>query len=154
MLVGGLATMACAGNGSEGEFPCAAASCLRPAEATDDTCPPAPESATDIYTCQTPPPRLKSYDAIVPGSSFSLPVVQDGSGAWVPAERLSMPQHHSSTIVWRDRDHQLDSLRDERVLVIALGLGRTSIDHDPNRGYWFATYGAEVMNVCSCKPKR
>lgn len=95
------------------------------------------------------PPILTAYDAITPDVRFSLVLARDERGGWGPAERLSMPLHHASTITWTGVTHQLASAGVDRVLVVATGLGRLSLEHDQARNTWFATYGARVERVCT-----
>jgi hypothetical protein len=93
------------------------------------------------------PPVLESYDAIEQGRTFSLVIAQDERGVWHPARSLGMPHHHASSIEWRE-SALLDAHRGARVVVAATGLGRTSLEHDPGRHVWFATYAARIDRVC------
>jgi hypothetical protein len=95
------------------------------------------------------PPALRAYDAIAPDLRFSLVLTRDARGVWTPADRLDMPLHHASTIAWTDDAQLLASARVDRVLVVATGLGRVSLEHDERRNTWFATYGARVERVCA-----
>jgi hypothetical protein len=95
-------------------------------------------------------PPLEDYSAITAGARFSLVVRREPSGAWVPITPLRMPLHHASTIVF---DPSLDAMIEERergipVKVLAVGLGRRSIEHDPRRHAWFATYAARPERAC------
>jgi hypothetical protein len=108
------------------------------------------EDAADTTECDaTAAPRLTAYDAIEPDVRFSLVLARDARGVWEPAERLDMPLHHASTITWTDDAQLLESARANRVLVVATGLGRISIEHDERRNTWFVTYGARVERVCA-----
>lgn len=94
-------------------------------------------------------PTLLDYSDVREGAPFSLLVRREPSGAWVPAEPLRMPMHHASSLVF---EPALDALvheaeRDRPVLVLAVGLGRRSIEHDARRHAWFATYGARVVQA-------
>lgn len=95
------------------------------------------------------PPALTAYDAIIRDVKFSLVLTRDARGVWSPADRLDMPLRHASSIVWTDDAQQLASARVDRVLVVAKGLGRISIEHDEQRNTWFVTYGARVERVCA-----
>jgi hypothetical protein len=110
---------------------------------------PAPREAAPPLdgACDPLPAALASYDAITDGAAFTLALVRDDRGVWVPAERLPMPLHHASAIEWQGAD-LLDAHAGARVTVIATGLGRTSIDHDADRNTWFATYAARIERVC------
>lgn len=93
------------------------------------------------------PPALAAYDEIVAGIRFSLELEENADGVWVPANRLHMPLHHASTIAWEDAQ-ALEDHRGGRVVVEATGLGRMSLEHDPDRRTWFAVYGARIDRVC------
>jgi len=112
--------------------------------------PPSSIAATpsSSLACASLPAALSSYDAITEGTPFSLTLLRDEHGAWLPAAPLAMPLHHASTIAWTDEAHLLDAQRDPQVVVVATGLGRTSIEHDEARGVWFATYAARVDRLC------
>jgi hypothetical protein len=98
-------------------------------------------------------PALRDYSDIAAGARFSLVVRRAPSGAWGPAAPLRMPLHHASTIVF---EPALDTMIEERergglVLVLAVGLGRRSIEHDPRRGAFFATYAARPERTCPAR---
>jgi hypothetical protein len=97
--------------------------------------------------CDPLPPTLTRYDAIEEGLRFSLSIVEDENGWWMPAEPLQMPFHHASHIDWEDDRKLLAHHHGSRVRVVAVGLGRTSIHQDPHRRMWHATYGARVECV-------
>ncbi|MBL8680326.1 MAG: hypothetical protein JNK05_14210 [Myxococcales bacterium] len=107
--------------------------------------------ATPAGGCDTSAhPAITDYTDIVAGRAFSLLVRREASGAWVPAQPLRMPMHHASTIVF---EPSLDTLVSDAGaattwLVLATGLGRRSLDHDPRRHTWFATYAARPERVC------
>ena len=95
-------------------------------------------------------PTLGDYSDVREGAAFSLVVRREPSGAWLPAEPLPMPMHHAS-MLWFEP--HLDTLvteadRARPVLVLAMGLGRRSLEHDARRHTWFATYAARVERVC------
>jgi hypothetical protein len=122
--------------------------------ATSDplTGPPVPGSSVPPG-CEAAvlPDPLDRYDAITAGAMFSLELVHDARGAWVPGVQLEMPLHHASTIEWRARE-LLEPHAGGRVVVVATGEGRTSIVHDPQRNTWFATYAARIERVCPVAP--
>jgi hypothetical protein len=106
---------------------------------------------TSATACDTSAhPTLEDYSEVREGAAFSLLVRRETSGAWVPVQPLRMPMHHASALVF---EPPLDSLvpeprRAQPVLVIATGLGRRSLEHDPRRRAWFATYAARVERAC------
>lgn len=117
------------------------ASATQDARVNDDATSPACDASA--Y------PALLDYSDVREGAPFSLLVRREPSGAWVPAEPLRMPMHHASSLVF---EPALDTLvseaeRDRPVLVLAVGLGRRSIEHDARRHAWFATYGARVVQA-------
>jgi hypothetical protein len=101
--------------------------------------------------CEPLPPVLSSYDAIVDGLEFTLVLAQDERGVWLPVPALDMPSHHASSIDWSG-DAQLEAFRGSQVHVVAVGLGRTKLEHDPARGVWFATYAARIERACLRPP--
>jgi hypothetical protein len=109
---------------------------------TVSTSAAAPPSA-----CQAVPPALASYDAITAGQPFSLQLERGTDTTWQPREQLKMPLHHASQLAWVDTT-ALDAQRDDVVTVVAMGLGRTSLEHDPDRNTWFASYAARIEHVC------
>ena len=87
------------------------------------------------------------------GARFSLLLERDAGGVWRPAVRLQMPHHHASALVFEPPVDAVmgDALRasaPSRVVVLATGLGRRSIEHVPPRRAWFATYAARPDRVC------
>jgi hypothetical protein len=111
---------------------------------------PAKAESADASECDGDrPPALHSYDAIMHDVRFSLVLTRDARGVWTPADRLDMPLHHASMIAWTDDAQLLASAQVDRVLVVATGLGRVSLEHDEGRNTWFATYGARVERVCA-----
>lgn len=110
-----------------------------PSPAADTGCDPANQ-----------PARLTAYDAIRPGLRFTLDLVEDARSVWVPAERLTMPMHHASEIVW-EHNEPLASHHGGRVRIVAVGIGRRRLDHDPRRNTWFASYAATIETVCPAR---
>jgi hypothetical protein len=83
-----------------------------------------------------------------PGYAANV-VARSVSGSWMLADTLDMPMHHASMIAWTDDAQLLASAQVDRVLVVATGLGRVSLEHDQRRTMWFATYAARVERVCA-----
>lgn len=124
---------------------------MRTTDASQETRDAADAPATPASGCDTSAhPAITDYTEIVAGRAFSLVVRREASGAWVPARPLRMPMHHASTLVF---EPSLDTLVPDAGsattwLVLATGLGRRSLDHDPRRHTWFATYAARPERVC------
>lgn len=114
---------------------------------------PASDASVSEACDATAHPPLADYSEIREGAPFSLRVRRDPSGAWVPAEPLRMPMHHASTIVFVPALDTLVAEADRAavILVLAVGLGRRSIEHDPRRNTWFATYAARVDRACPAR---
>ncbi len=103
--------------------------------------------------CDQRPAPLTGYSEIEAGRAFSLVVVEEG-GTWVPASPLRSPLHHASAIDWRDDAGRLEGQRGtgRRLVVVATGLGRTSVREDAQRRLWFTTYAARVECIRALDP--
>lgn len=138
------------------------AACARPMNAPPRTTEPPPmrtrdasdavvSDATASTDCDASGyPTLTDYSEITDGRRFSLEMRREPGGAWVPIAQLRMPMHHASTIVFEPSLDTLvaDAGAAQTWLVLATGLGRRSLEHDPRRHAWFATYAARPERVC------
>jgi hypothetical protein len=116
-----------------------------------------PSSLTDATIGGVPCNRdgyasLTDYSDVHAGLRFSLSVQRNAQGLWQPVTPLRMPMHHASTLLFEPTiDSMLTNVAPQvqrRVMVLATGVERRSIEHDPQRGTWFATYVAHPDRLC------